>query len=552
MKYSMILKYTYSYTSSGNNYKEAVWEYYQLFDEKQKSTMFSLGSVPTDKAVTVERFSENQIEFSYMYSIYSKPHTFAKTTEVVTERATLKRGEAVEIKCVDTYWRYASGGENSPATLRVEWIEYQQFWDECWVAAKQDKYKAADFARFLIKEGNFQSAFDLLVDAGRDCYELGLCYEKGYGTFVDINKALNIYLSVDDIACNRGIERIYNLLENTNKKMDKIKKTVLLEKMGRYKDAYYYATIPTEQGDNSLQDMRRNVELNITLFLTLGRPHNDPFGNPTHNVHHLAEYYDMLNGVAPQNKKVYWKTWEEDDHYDGGTITKERFYVEDMLETIRKEAEKGDPLAIAVLIIQHYEKTEDHASLADSLLKVAQNGNGLAYYLLGLYHYNIAKTAKKQFEHDYLDGLTYNYQGADIEADIKLYMKQNAIKFYSLMELASTLKWEYNKIKRRLAEGENVSEMLEQLTNYLYYVATKNRQVNEPIYQQNDAKATEYFAQALKLGFHLAIAPLAPRIVENDPSGALAVLEEHEPYVPYIRDTFTAEYYALLKQLRSK
>ena len=54
MKYSMILKYTYSYTSSGNNYKEAVWEYYQLFDEKQKSTMFSLGSVPTDKAVTVE------------------------------------------------------------------------------------------------------------------------------------------------------------------------------------------------------------------------------------------------------------------------------------------------------------------------------------------------------------------------------------------------------------------------------------------------------------------------------------------------------------------
>lgn len=120
------------------------------------------------------------------------------------------------------------------------------------------------------------------------------------------------------------------------------------------------------------------------------------------------------------------------------------------------------------------------------------------------------------------------------------------------MELASTLKWEYNKIKRRLAEGENVSKMLEQLTNYLYYVATKNRQVNEPIYQQNDAKSTEYFAQAFKLGFHLAIAPLAPRIVENDPSGALAVLEEHEPYVPYIRDTFTAEYYALLKQLRSK
>ena len=488
MKYPIVLKYNYSYISSGNYYKEAVREYYQLFTDSKNFETFAFGFTPTDILLTVKEVSENEISCEHTFSIYSKSYTFSHDRETITNSFVLKKGEAIESKCYDIYWRYASGGENGPATLRVEWITYDQFYDECLESVKESNSNAIRFASHLIKTGEYDTAFKILDAADEECYELGLCYEMGYGTEIDLDRALNIYLKqrLNGYA-DQGIERIVEKLENKKIKLDSVKKTVILERLGQYKAAYSNAKIPRELGDNDPSDLRRNVELSIIWFLTLGRPYNDPMSYiapPTsHTTRHLAEYYDLVNGVPENERKVYYKRWEERDEYEGGTNTKERFYEENIIKTLRAEAEKGDVIAQAVLAVQEHKYISDHAHFADLLYEKAEKRDAaqsaMAYYFLGLYHREIAKNAEDTYKYDYR-------------------------------------------------------------TNY---------DEQSRICKEHSEKSIACFKAALDLGFHLAAAPIAKVIAEEEPTRAYEILKGHEPYIPSIGNSFTDDYYKLLKSL---
>ena len=93
MKYPIVLKYNYSYVSSGNYYKKAEWEYYQLFKEDLSFEMFAFGFTPTDKQLTIESISDNEILCNHTFGIYAKTGTFSHDHEVITNSFVLKKGD---------------------------------------------------------------------------------------------------------------------------------------------------------------------------------------------------------------------------------------------------------------------------------------------------------------------------------------------------------------------------------------------------------------------------------------------------------------------------
>lgn len=556
MDYKLVLKYNYSYVSSGNYYKKAERVYYQLFNDENNSSMLALGFTPSDKVVDVKSISQDKITFTHTYSMYKNAYKFDKEHETVTNTYTLKKGEAVDCNCVDMYWRYASGGENAPAVLRVEWIEYSQLLDECLSAAREDGSMAKSFASHLIETGEYDLAFELASGISYNTYQLGLCYENGYGTEADIDRALNIYLSCNGYDCERGIERIIKRIDGRDIKMDDIKLTVLHERTGNYRTAYHTATIPRAFDDNTPAEMRRNVELNILKFLTLGRPSNDPFGHPTHNMHYLAEYYDLINGVPENERKVYWKTWEEKDEYEGGTNTMQCFYEEEMIETFRAEAEKGDIIALGVLLIQFYNKIDDHDVLAEKLLMQAKCGpkqdSGMAFYLLGLYYDTAAKECRDLYRTDYSSGKTYTYTGTDIEGDIKRYAAENEIErdtdirqLWALDNRYSSLRWSMNN-----GGDEKYGAEFAAVQNYMIHLYNKLYDKYSRLYDEHTQKAFKNYEIAYELGFHLAAAPLAEHYEKLYGKNALGFLEQHEAYIPSIRYSVTDKYYDVLGRLR--
>ena len=207
-----------------------------------------------------------------------------------------------------------------------------------------------------------------------------------------------------------------------------------------------------------------------------------PAAETSHTTRYLAEYYDLINGVPENERKTYYKTWEERDEYEGGTNTKERFLVDAIIDTLRAEAEKGDVIAQAVLAVQKHKYISDHAHFADLLYEKAEKRDAaqsaMAYYFLGLYHREIAKNAEDTYKYDYA-----NYD-------------------------------EQSKI-----------------------------------YEEHNKKSIACFKAALSLGFHLAAAPIAKLIVEEEPTRAYEILKRHEPYIPSIGHSFTDDYYKLLKSL---
>ena len=490
MKYPIILKYTYSYIISGNNNKEDVREYYQLFTDKNTSEIFCLDNSIRENKVDIIEYNGEEISFTYAYLRYSKPNTFNHDTELITKSYTLKKSEKINCESVEMYWAYAKGGENGIATLSVEWITYEELMHKCLDMVAKDPDLAENMASFLIKEASYDLAYKILVESGIKSYHLGLCYEKGYGTKIDITKALDIYLTVSGRDAEAGIERIINTPKykriisnelNKTLKYDDIKKTILLEKLGRYKEAYASATIPREISDNTLEDMRRNVELDVIWFLELGRPHNDPFGRPTHNMRYLAEYYDMINNVPQRERKVYFETWDEPDPYDGGSFIRESFNKNAIIETLQKETLKNDVIALGCLAVQFAIDPQDSSFKMDNiddilkrLIYIAENGSqndsGMAYYFLGRYYEN------------------------------EVCLKELLLR-------------EYN--------------------------------------EENMIIAKKYFKLALEKDFHMAIAHLFTDVVEeNSKEETLKILEVHEKYVPYIRWSNAEKYHKMLEELR--
>ena len=151
MKYPVILKYVYSYISSGNYYKVVERQYFQLFEDTEVYKMFSLGSV-TNVKVELENYDNEEINFTFKFSKYAKPDTFNKEIEFIENSYSLKRGEKVSIICVEKYWVYASGGENSPAKLEVSWIGYDELMEDVMSQDESDPNKSSKLASFLLEE----------------------------------------------------------------------------------------------------------------------------------------------------------------------------------------------------------------------------------------------------------------------------------------------------------------------------------------------------------------------------------------------------------------
>jgi len=569
MKYPIILKYRYSYIISGNFYKEAVREYYQLFENKDKSKMFSVDSV-TDIKVNVDEYREDEIKISYKYSKYSKPNTFQHDTEWVENSYILKRGEKVTINCVEQYWAYAKGGENGLATLIVEWITYDDMLKEILAESQKDKYKAIKVANILIKEEMYDLAFKMLLNTKMPSYELGLCYEKGYGTEVDLDKALDNYLERGGYDSERGIERIFKIRGKTIK-FDDVKKTIIYESKCKYRKAYSTAIIPTEMSDNTLEDMRRNVELSVIRFLELGRPFNDPFQHHTDDMSRLAIYYDMINNVSEDERPKYHTIKWENDPYDGGEFRYDIYHDDLIIETLQKEVKKNDVIALGSLLVQfgiHPTNSNFSSYLLNNLdeiiqrlIDVAENGNdkdsGMAYYFLGLYYERVAEKAQKNYDIKYyIRDKKYTYEGENIEKDLEDFLKeQNINKNNSLAELISEL----DHLHSFLSNNNNVNlkgdkkDNIKKIENFIIHLYNKHYEKFSKIEKENINNAIKFYELSVEKGFHLAIAHIAKKIVqENSNEIALKILKVHEKYIPYIRYSSAEKYHDLLSKLIEK
>ena len=558
MKYPVILKYTFSYICSGNFYKPATSEYYQLFTNLNDSRMVSIQTAVYEK-VNLEKYSDDEISFSYKYSKYLYPNSFVADSELIEEAYTLKPGEEVSIICVYKYWAYASGAENGPATLTVKWISYEDFIKEVIEKSKASKYDAIDVASALIKEEMYDIAFNMLIGTEKHSYALGLCYEKGYGTEVDLDKALENYLYCFGYDRDRGIERIFKA-RGREIKIDKVKETILYLNLGDYYSAYNNAEIPTEIADNTLEEIQTNIELNVISFLELGRPFNDPFQHHTDNMAKLAAYYDVINNIPEEERPKYHTVEWEDDPYDGGSFRYDIYHDKLIVETLQKEAKKNDVIALGCLLIQFgINPNSDFSSylvnnldeIIQRLVEIAKNGNdkdsGMAYYFLGLYYERVAKKALENYDKEYyIKDKKYMYTGDNIEKDLEIYLKENGIKLEeNLLPVITTL----DDLYRRTPKN---SEEEQKLANFIIYLYNKNYEKLSKMEKEHLSIATKYFEKSLEKGFHIAIAHLAKKISEEySKEEALKILEVHKKFIPTnLRYSSADKYHDLLKKLR--
>jgi hypothetical protein len=84
----------------------------------------------------------------------------------------------------------------------------------------------------------------------------------------------------------------------------------------------------------------------------------------------------------------------------------------------------------------------------------------------------------------------------------------------------------------------------------LYYEYYAEKYIEKKL--EYNLLATKYFELSLKANFHIAIAHLIDKIVEENKENALSILEPHEKFIPYIRYSKTAKYHDLLDELRGK
>ena len=570
MHYPMILKYQYSYIISGNFYKPAVREYYQLFDESMGFKMVSVEAV-TDIRVEIEGVGADGIDVVYKYSRYKNPGTNDSDTEVIEEKRTLKKGEDAFFVCVEKYWSYARGAENGPATLSVSLISYEDMLRELLEESKKNAFTAIKTARVLIDEEMYGIAFEMLKGTQRASYPLGLCYEKGYGTEVDLDMALNIYLEDGGSESDRGIERIF-LARGKRINLDSVKKTVLYCNKGDFKRAYNHAVIPLKKNDNTLEDMRKNVELNVLAFLETGRPFNDPFNSPTSTMADLATYYDLINDRPEEEKPSYHTVEWEDDPYDGGHFRRDIYHNDLIVKTLQGEAEKNDPIALGALLVQFglSDITSDFSDfmldngdeIRQRLFELTEKGGddeaGMAGYFLGLHHERVAKKANECYRNNsyIVRDKKYTYTGEDVEKDCEAFLARFDIN--PDLEMGKKLNAMHDLYQawcRTAVHTEEERENIRQLESFIVYLYNIRRERMMEREEENRKKALRFFEASLARGFHLSVCHLTNEIIEEKGKGALEILERHENFIPRFNNknySHAQKYHELLDKLRKE
>ena len=90
------------------------------------------------------------------------------------------------------------------------------------------------------------------------------------------------------------------------------------------------------------------------------------------------------------------------------------------------------------------------------------------------------------------------------------------------------------------------------LENFIIHLYNKNYDKFSKIEEEYMDKADKYYELSLKKGFHLAIAHIAQKIVnENSKEDALKILGIHEKYIPINISYSSAEkFHELLNELK--
>lgn len=390
----IVFKSKYSYVSVGNNGRLVEYNYYQIFKDNKGQTL-SLDYCPNE-LVKIESVEEDCINISYTYRRYIYPKSFCYDAESVTKHYKITKNEKIILEGNDMYNNYATGGENGWAELEIEWISYDTFFKEIMDEISKKKKSVSSFAYYLIESGEYDLAFELLSNSKEDknSYLLALCYEKGYGVEKNIDKAIEIY--VHDSAyfpCKEGLERCLKEKEGKDIVVDYCKMMVLAEQYGLDEIIERYVHIPLSKGDNSPEELRRCMARKVEYVLGNGRSSNN-----LKEMEELAKYYDMMNGVPKKDQPVYSKEYEDYDPYECDTYTYARYFSEEIVATLQKEAAKNDVVAIGALIYQFNNDIDNEKELVNKLIDLCEsevfNERDMAAYYLILYYKEIIKDEK--------------------------------------------------------------------------------------------------------------------------------------------------------------
>ena len=266
--------------------------------------------------------------------------------------------------------------------------------------------------RFSIKKGDkiqlaqFENGLLVLEWITNEDFINGLCYEVG---FEKENKdfALETYYQYkDNLDCLNGLYRIINSdylygskVGLINTKIDDVKMAILYMKVNKFDKVYDYLKyrIPKrfnhkdiEIGDNNVNDIRKLITIEVIRHFNRYLYNDSQYFNCIYPM--LATFYDDINNVTLNDRKVYYKVTEEKDHYDGGTRDIIRIYGEAIAETLQSEALKKDPLAIGGLITYLSKYINNEFILVEELENIAHNGDtedkALASFFLGKYYHD--------------------------------------------------------------------------------------------------------------------------------------------------------------------
>ena len=277
------------------------------------------------------------------------------------------------------------------------------------------EFKLAD-KNYMLSKGNSISINynDLLTIEWLDneYFEEGICFEIG---LEEQNKDLALesyYLCKNNEDCLEGIKRILNSKYRYGSKkglfytkIDNVQMAIFYKDIKKYDKVYDYLKYRIPKRFNHIDIDIKDYDVNdvkdimiietVRYFDRFRYNHKKYFDNIFPMV---ATFYDDINNVPLNDRKVYYQVNTERDYYDGGTIDKVSIFMNSIADTLIKESLKNDVLAIGSLINEFTKYINNEVELVAKLENISKDGiakdKALASCFLGLYYDNKKETEK--------------------------------------------------------------------------------------------------------------------------------------------------------------
>ena len=271
------------------------------------------------------------------------------------------------------------------------------------------EFKLSD-KNYSLSKGNslFINYNDLLTIEWLDneYFEEGLCFEIGIDK-QNYDLALeSYYLCKNNEDCLDGIKRILitdyrygSKIGKFNTKIDDVQMAIFYKDLKKYYQVYDYLKyrrpkrfnhIDIDIKDYDVNDVKDIMIIETIRYFDRFRYNDNKYFDNIFPM--LATFYDDINNVLPEDRKVYYEVNTERDYYDGGTIDKVSIFMDSIADTLIKESVKNDVLAIGSLINEFAKYIDNEAELVSKLENISKDGNtkekALASSFLGLYYYN--------------------------------------------------------------------------------------------------------------------------------------------------------------------